>query len=139
MATVLPQMLPKNKGFTLIEVIMAMLILMVGMLGLLEAVNVAIEHNLKNQLREEAVNLGQRTISELKGKKFDDILASYSAVSVPSKIRGTSRTYTVTRTSTVLATENLLPTSKQLEVVVSWNYKGVTFQNRVTTPVSILR
>jgi len=118
---------------------MAMLILIVGMLGLLEAINVAIEFNLKNQLRSEAVNLGERMLNEMRGKGFDNISAIYQPITIPSKIRGASRNYTVERTAKELSRESGLLVSQQLEVVVSWNYKGVTFQNRVTTPVSILR
>lgn len=132
-------MLRKNKGFSLVEVMMAMLILIVGMLGLLQAINVATEFNLKNQLREEAGYVGERTMNELRGRGFDNIFPAYSTVTVPSRIRGASRSFSVQRSSAILSTENGLPVSKQLEVVVNWTYKGVTFQNRITSPVTILR
>ena len=126
---------------------MAMLIFMVGMLGLLTAVNLAIEMNLRNQLRDEAVNVGERVMSELRGKGFDNISVAstvyqtyaYQSYSVPSRIRGSARKYGVQRNTMVLATESALPVTKQLEVIVTWNYKGVTYQNRVVTPTSILR
>lgn len=51
----------QNKGFTLIEVLFAVVILMVGLLGLLHTVTVAVENGVANSLREEAVNIaGQR-------------------------------------------------------------------------------
>jgi len=138
--TVIRQMSNRNNsGFTLVEVIMAVLILLVGMLGLLQAVNLAMEVNLRNQVREEAVYVGERVMSELRGRGFDNISASYVTYSTPSKIRGVSRKYGVQRSSVVLATESALPVTKQLEVVVTWNYKGVTYQNRVVAPISILR
>jgi len=128
-----------SSGFTLVEVIMAVLILLVGMLGLLQAVNLAMEVNLRNQVREEAVYVGERVMSELRGRGFDSISASYITYSTPSKIRGVARKYGVQKSSVVLATEGGLPATKQLEVVVTWNYKGVTYQNRVVAPISILR
>jgi len=118
---------------------MAVLILLVGMLGLLQAVNLAMEMNLRNQVREEAVYVGERVMGELRGRGFDNISASYVTYSTPSKIRGVSRKYGVERSSEVLATEGGLPATKQLAVVVTWNYKGVTYQNRVVAPISILR
>lgn len=135
----LPAVLPSDKGFTLIEVVMAILILMVGMLGLLQAINLATEVNLRNQLREESVYVGERVMNELRGRGFDSISATYRSYSTQSKLRGVSRKYGVQRSSIVLSTQNSLPVTKQLEVIVSWSYKGVGYQNRVVTPISILR
>ena len=126
---------------------MAMLIMTVGMLGLLQAVNLAMETNLRNQLRDEAVNVGERVITELRSKGFDNIsyvlptsqIYAYAPLSIPSRIRGSSRQYTVQRNTRVLATDSTTPTTKQLEVIVTWDYKGVTYQNRVSAPTSILR
>lgn len=86
-------------------------------------------------------------MNELRGKGFDSISCSsttyqtyaYRPYSVASRIRGADRKYGVQRNTVVLATQNSLPTTKQLEVVVSWSYKGVTYQNRVVAPTSILR
>lgn len=129
-----------NNGFTLIEVMMAVLILMVGMLGLLQAINLATEVNVRNQVREEAVYLGERVMNELRGKGFDNISAAYVAYNSPSKLRGVSRSYIVERTSSVLSIDpDLKPVTKQLEVVINWSYKGVGYQNRVVSPISILR
>jgi len=126
---------------------MAILILMVGMLGLLQAINLAVDVNLRNQVREEAVYIGQRVMSEMRGKGFDNIsvattptdMYTYSDYQIPSKLRGTARSYTVSRRSVVLSTVNLQPVTKQLEVVVKWTYKGVGYENRVVSPISILR
>ena len=49
----------KNRGFTLVEVMVAMLILFIGMMALLWALTAAVEHNLKNQMTDEAVRLGK--------------------------------------------------------------------------------
>jgi len=126
---------------------MAMLILVVGMLGLLQSINLAIEANMRNQLREEAVYVGERAMNELRGKGFDNISVgatssetyTYRTYSVASKIRGTRRKYAVTRSARTLSTSAGLPATKQLDVLVSWTYKGITYQNRVTAPTSILR
>ena len=135
----MPMMSNRNSGFTLVEVVMAILILMVGMLGLLQAINLATEVNIRNQVREEAVFLGERVMNELRGKGFDNISAAYGAYNSPSKLRGVTRSYTVLRSSTVLSTVSGSPATKQMTVTVTWNYKGVGYQNRVVAPISILR
>jgi type IV pilus assembly protein PilV len=139
---------PKDKaGFTLIEVMVAILILMVGMLGLLQAINLATEVNMRNQVREEAVYAANRVMSEMKSGGFDNISVAstptqtytYATYQIPSKIRGASKSYNVIRSSRVLSTVDAKPATKELAVLVTWNYKGVEYQNRVVAPFSILR
>jgi len=49
----------KNSGaFTLAEVMVAILVMMIGMIGLLETINQSLQHNLRNQLRETALQVG---------------------------------------------------------------------------------
>jgi len=126
---------------------MAILILMVGMVGLLQAINLALEVGLRNQLREEGVYIGQRVMNEMRGKGFDNISVAttpsdpynYSPTAVPSKVRGAFKMYSVNRSSRVLSSEGGKPVTKQLEVLVRWKYKGVGYENRVISPISILR
>ena len=120
-----------NDGFTLTEVMVAIVIMMVGLLGLLEAVTVATHANIKNHLRDEAVYVGEKYLNELKGRGFVNIVATYPIISTASKIRGTGKKLMVETSSTSLASD-----TKQLFVVVSWTYKGVTYENRVTAPIS---
>jgi type IV pilus assembly protein PilV len=50
-----PLVYTNNRGFTLMEVLVAIVILSVGMLALLQTVNVALVHTSTNMLRDEAV------------------------------------------------------------------------------------
>lgn len=120
-----------STGFTLVEVMVAIVIMMVGLLGLLQAINLATDANLKNHLRDEAVYVGEKYLNELKGSGFDNIAATYPLISTASKIRGTGKKLMIETGSTSLASD-----TKQLLVVVRWTYKGVTYENRVTAPVS---
>jgi type IV pilus assembly protein PilV len=144
METVIPIMLNKDKGFTLIEVMMAILILMVGMIGLLQAINLTMEVNLRNQVREEAVYVGEKVMNEMRGRGFDNISVaaipsqscSYQTYQIPSRLRGINRTYDVTRSSRVLSIVDSKPATKELTVLVNWTYKGTTYENRVVAPIS---
>lgn len=142
---VLPSKLISNKdGFSLTEMLVAILIMMVGMLGLLQAANVVMEYNLKNHVRDEAVTVGERYMNLFKGVGFDNINATNYPVDppktdiVPSTIRGSGRNYTVVSTYETLATlpGGTVPTTKKLDVVVTWQYKNQTMNNRVTSVIS---
>lgn len=131
--------LNKNSGgFTLVEVMIAIVIMIVGMLGLLQSINIAMEYNLKNHLRDEAVFVGEKYMNELKGKTFATATITYPLISTASRIRGVNKKLMVETSSTQLA-DNAQGTTNQLMVVVKWTYKGVEYQNRVTTPVSIIK
>ncbi len=120
-----------NRGFTLIEVMVAILIMMVGLIGLLQSINVAMEYNLKNQLRDEAVYTAERYFNELRGMPFDSIPVADLIFTTPSKIRGGAWPLTVKESSTLTTHD-----TKLVLVVVTWMYKNVPYENRLTAPIS---
>jgi len=111
----------------------AVLIMMVGMVGLLQAIGVTLEHNLRNQLREEAVYLGEKYMNELRAKSFSNYSDSYGPLTVTGKVRGGGMIYTVERSAAPLSPDKL---NRQLQVTVKWTFKKVQYQNRVQAPVS---
>lgn len=127
------QLLRNNLGFTLTEVMVALLIMMVGMIGLLQAIGIALEHNLRNQLREEAVYVGEKYMNEMRGKKFESYSASYGPASFRSTRRGQGISYTVERSTSDLSADQL---TKMINVTVKWTFKKVEYQNRVTATVA---
>ena len=123
----------RNKdGFTLIEVMVSIVILMIGLLGLLQAINIATEHNIKNSIRTEAVQIAENKISLMKLVPYDNISASYSAAEEPSKVRGVTKKYTVNRSSVDLHAGSA-EISKELIVRVSWSYKNISSNHEVHT------
>jgi type IV pilus assembly protein PilV len=116
----------------------AIVIMMVGMLGLLQAINIATEYNLKNHLRDEAVYVGEKYMNMQRGKSFDLLSTTYGTRYEPSRIRSSNRQYSVDMTTADLSTDAVTPT-KQIQVMVKWTYKGVEYQNTVTAPVSAIK
>ena len=58
----------RDSGFTLIEVMVAIAILMISMLAVLHALGLSVEHNMKNLLMDEAVRISEQTMNELRNK-----------------------------------------------------------------------
>jgi len=135
-----PISLSSNKGFTLIEIMIAMLIMMVGLLGLLQAVNIATEQNLRNQLRDESVMIGEQKLNELKMRgmgttaAFRLLTSASTTETVQSSMRAFTKDFTVEKRVSSASTASLATTqSKKLEVSVGWSYKGKTFSNRIVS------
>ncbi len=110
-------------GFTLVEVLVAMLITLVALLGLLKSMQMVTETNLKNQMREEAVNLGAKQLNGLMATSFDsagaDAFVNYSA---RSALRSLTGKYYLTSQRVPISTSN----SKMALVTVHWRFKNMS-------------
>ncbi|QWV92032.1 prepilin-type N-terminal cleavage/methylation domain-containing protein [Geomonas oryzisoli] len=131
-----PTSLKNNSGFTLVELLVAMIIIAVGMFGVLQTINVSLQHNLQNEVRNEAVRIGQKYMADLRAKTFDAYSTPYTTFTENGKVRGVSKPYTVERTSQVLATDGTQPSTRQLMVTVRWSFKNSNYVNEVVTVVA---
>jgi type IV pilus assembly protein PilV len=127
-------MTSNNHGFTLIEFLVAIVILMVGLLGMLQAINVAMNENLGNLFRNEAVMLADDRMMIMRAKSFDSItptVANPPATTVPRDIRGIVKNYAVQEI--VTQTTSL---SKEIVINISWTKKNSTFNHSISSVVS---
>jgi len=62
-----------NKGVTLVEVLIAVVITLIVFMGLIQASILSIGVNMRNDLRDEAVRLSSDIMSQLRAAPFDDI------------------------------------------------------------------
>jgi len=127
-------MTSNHNGFTLLEFLVSIVILSVGLLGLLTCINIAMEKNLDNMYRTEAVSLADDRMMLKRSRSF----ASLSTTSVnPDKIlvnratRGIFKNYSVQE----IITQSSI-NSKQIEINVSWNKKGKRFTPSILSFVS---
>jgi type IV pilus assembly protein PilV len=108
----------------------AMLILFIGMMALLWALTAAVEHNLKNQMTDEAVRLGEDRMNILRGMDIA-ALASGNAT-VVRRFRNTDVPFNVTWTVQNLSASN----SRAVRISVTWSWKGTGHQHVVTSIMS---
>ena len=127
-------MLPSNnrRGFTLLEILVALVILMIGMMALLSVATNTISLNLDNVLRDEAVQIADAKMRQVKSNTAATYSLPFQNLSVTtvqtSKLRAKSTPYTVSLTSASTGGNSNL-----LRVLVSWNYKNRAKQHELST------
>jgi len=105
-------------GFTLVEVMVSIVILMVGLMGLLQAVNLSIEHNMRNTLRNEGASVADSALAKELSKGYNNVSTSTYNYSVNRVVMNSiQKSYSVARTGQAVST------SKMVNFRVSWRYK----------------
>jgi len=110
-----------NHGFTLIEIIIAIFILVVALMGLAGVASTVINGNSFSKEITTATTLAQEKIEELKNTNYQNLGDGTDSQSIYTRI------WTITQTATHI---------KTIEVVVQWNHYGnshdVTLRSIVT-------
>lgn len=121
-----------SEGFSLIEVLIAMLLVTLVMLALLEAVTLYIQSNMTNILRDEAVRLTQDTLYEARSKAFASTPAGSTTTSVTRLLRSGSWTYTVNLTITNVppGADDLTADHKAIAVTTTWTFLSKTYSHQ---------
>jgi len=106
----------KRKGFSLLELLVALLILAIILLGILGALSLSYKKNLQNVLRDEAVRIAQEAMESFRN----------DGACLPSplirQVRNYDAPFSITCNSTTVSNSTVLP--EQLIVTVSWEDPG---------------
>jgi Tfp pilus assembly protein PilV len=119
-----------SKGFSLVEAMTAVAILIISMLAVLNTLVVAIDFNLANVLRDEAMGIGEAQMNTLRNTSFGSLASGSTAMT--RSVRKLTVTYTIQWT-----VNNLSSNSKAIQVLVGWTFKGVSHQMSLSSVVSI--
>lgn len=131
-------LLSNNAAFTLLEVLVAMVILMVGLLGMLEAINLSIATNLRNEMRTHATSVAEDQLARKKSMPFDNITTPGGArnLSVPIAMRSATMNYTVTYLVDDIPAGATEPNAKRVNIGVRWSHKGNNYEHVVSSVVT---
>ena len=129
--------LKNNRGMTLIEVLIAIVITFIVFLGLSGSGLFVLNENIKNSLRDEAVSVAGMEMEQVRNTSFDSLYLAPGTQSVDNvvrQIRGLTVNYGVTRTVTILDLNNL-----QVSINVTWtrteNNQTKSYNDNIATIV----
>lgn len=144
--------LPNEKGLTLVEVIIAVVIMLLVSLALMQTALLSIESNFRNVIRDEAVNIAEMRMNETRNIPFESLasdpmpgddlvltdcqnppvndLSSYP-VRINRGLRNIAAFDFGTRRSVIpMGSDN-----RQITVLVRWVYKNECYTHSVSTIV----
>jgi len=124
--------LKNNRGLTLIEVLVSLVIVFIVFLGISSSGLLVLEENIKNSLRDEAVSVAEMDVQGARRVTFGSLVSDNAArtVTPPRQVRGINANYSVRRTVV-----DLDGSTKQLTDTVTWTRQGRSYSHVVATIV----
>jgi type IV pilus assembly protein PilV len=121
-------------GFTLLEFLVAIVILMAGLLGLLQVINVAMDKNLDNVFRTEATMLADDRMMRIRSRAFVSVSTTVTnppKVNVVRNSRGILKNF-----STQQIVSQPTDKSKQITINVTWRKKKTPYSHSISSIIT---
>lgn len=118
-----------SKGFTFIELLVALVILMIAMLGILEAMALAMQQNLETYSRDEAVRIAEEGMNQLRNTSFATL--ANGNYNVTRNYKQHTRTFSVVRTVTPFSDN-----SASVQLQVTWTINKKAHTHSITSVIS---
>ena len=124
-----------NRGVTLIEMMISLVIILIVSLALMQTALVGINTNVQNSMRDEAVSVAEMRMNDLRSLPFTETLThadlasgTTTATPVPRNLRGATIQYTPSQTISDINTS-----AKQITISVAWSYRGKSYNHSITS------
>ncbi len=115
-----------DRGFSLIELMVSLVILSVSLLALLSVIITSIQVNRQNDLRNAAIRLTGETAENFLSTPIDSIaIGGPTSTTLSVKIRTGTVSYTVSSFVSLLSND-----LKQINITVSYPFNGQTYSNQ---------
>lgn len=120
--------LKTEEGFSLIEALVAMLILSVILLGALQGLMVSYRTSSTNTLRNEAVSMAEETANALRNTPYASLVDGTTTNIVSRQVANASVPFTVTQ----VVADSVASVAKSVQITVTWPYQGQTITHTTT-------
>jgi type IV pilus assembly protein PilV len=122
-----------DRGFTLVEFLVAIVILMVGLLGMLQGINLAIDKSMENVLRNEALTVADDLMMAKRNKSFSALSTITTNQNMSRYTRGVYKNYSAQQIVNLTT-----PQTKEVIINISWKYKKNRNNHSVSSFVSTI-
>jgi Tfp pilus assembly protein PilV len=109
-----------------VELLVSVIILMVGLLGMFQVVNVATDKNVETLLRQRGVEVAENYMNDVKARPFANLTGTTKGlvrVAVGSAFKNIS----------VQSQAATVGSSKQISVRVWWRYRGRLYEHQTAS------
>ncbi|MDA8424266.1 MAG: prepilin-type N-terminal cleavage/methylation domain-containing protein [Nitrospiraceae bacterium] len=116
-----------NRGMTLIEVLIAFVLVAITAAALMKTTLLAMNVNVINEMRDEAVNVAEQQMNDLRNTPFVS-LSTGTEPPITRSIRGITCSYSPQVTVTDINDQ-----SKEVSLTISWSYRSQQYQHTIAT------
>lgn len=127
-----PQSLHPNAGFSLIESMLALVVLAIGMLALAGLQVTALRGNALSRRTATAIAMAEQKMEQVKNTPLVNIQAESPPVNI-DPVTGQVTAAATKWTRQVTVTNGPLPNSRAVSVIVSWREKAKTYTVPIAT------
>ena len=123
-----------KKGFTLVELLVAMLVMSIGLMAVLDGLTSYIRINMENQMRHEAMRIGEAALETLRNSQFTQVRDHNTGLvqgTQSRRIRNFNISYTVTWTPTAISTSSVA-----VQVAVTWTHRSIAHRYDAASVIS---
>ncbi len=118
-----------NRAFTLIEMLVAIVIIGISIMGLMEMSIVVMNNNLRNEIRNKAVETLSNHVNNLTTNSYDNITTG--TITDIEKIRNFDEQFTISDNVTTDSSG-----SKNIQSTINWTYRGINYSYTIDTVVN---
>lgn len=121
-----------NKGFSLLELMVALVIIGISIVSLMQLSVAVLNNNLRNNIRNAAIEILSNHVYDLVSKPFDKISTGTSSFTKKDIIRSYKEQYTIFDNITFQPLGNL----KIINSKIEWKFRNRTYFYKITTVVA---
>lgn len=125
-----PTAAKNSDGYSLVEVMIALVVLLLVFLALMHTTVLSIDANMRNILRDEGVSIADRQMIAARNTAYVSLTDGVTNGSLQSNLRNYTGTYQWWRQVGPLGSAN---EGKQVVIRVSWDWKGVTYSHQTSS------
>jgi type IV pilus assembly protein PilV len=125
-----PTAAKNSDGYSLVEVMIALVVLLLVFLALMHTTVLSIDANMRNILRDEGVSIADRQMIAARNTAYVSLADGWTNGSLQGDLRNYTSTYFWWRQVSPLGSAN---EGKQVVIWVRWDWKGVSYWHKTSS------